>query len=61
MGAKLTECFRLKYLDFTCYDILAPHGILDIFQDIAGKHSESCGMSFDEMISKIKYIFMNDI
>jgi acyl-ACP thioesterase len=52
MGAKLTEYFRLKYLDFTCYDVLAPHGVLDIFQDIAGKHSESYGMSFDEMLSK---------
>lgn len=54
MSAKLTEFFRLKYLDFTCYDILAPHGILDIFQDVAGKHSESYGMSFDEMIAENK-------
>lgn len=69
MGAKLTEFFRLKYLDFTCYDILAPHGILDIFQDIAGKHSESYGMSFDEMISdnkiwvllKVKYKVIKNV
>ena len=52
MPAKLTEFYRLKYLDFTCYDIIAPHGVLDIFQDIAGKHSDSYGMSFDEIISK---------
>lgn len=51
MSAKLTELYRLKYLDFTRYDVIAPHGVLDIFQDIAGKHSESYGMSFDEMLS----------
>ena len=51
MSAKLTDLYRLKYLDFTCYDLIAPHGVLDIFQDIAGKHSESYGMSFDEMYS----------
>lgn len=51
MTAKLNEVYRLKYLDFTCYDVMAPHGVLDIFQDIAGKHSESYGMSFDNMLS----------
>lgn len=69
MAAKLTEFYRLKYLDFTCYDIIAPHGVLDIFQDIAGKHSESYGMSFDEMYSKnmiwvllrVKYKVINNV
>lgn len=51
MEAKLKEFYRLKYLDFTCYDVIAPHGVLDIFQDIAGKHSDSYGMSFEEMMS----------
>lgn len=51
MEEKLKEFYRLKYLDFTCHDVIAPHGILDIFQDIAGKHSESYGMSFDEMMA----------
>lgn len=51
MEEKLKEFYRLKYLDFTCYDVIAPHGVLDIFQDIAGKHSESYGMSFDEMMA----------
>ena len=39
MEEKLKEFYRLKYLDFTCYDVIAPHGVLDIFQDIAVKHS----------------------
>lgn len=52
MSAKLTEFYRLKYLDFTYYDVIAPHGVLDIFQDIAGKHSDSYGMSFDKMMAK---------
>ena len=51
MEAKLKEFYRLKYLDFTCYDVIAPHGVLDIFQDIAGKHSDSYGMSFEYMMA----------
>ena len=54
MEEKLKEFYRLKYLDFTCYDVIAPHGVLDIFQDIAGKHSESYGMSYDEMMASNK-------
>ena len=54
MSAKLTEFYRLKYLDFSCYDLVAPYGVLDVFQDIAGKHSESYGMSFGEMIANNK-------
>lgn len=51
MEEKLKEFYRLKYLDFTCHDVIAPHGVLDIFQDIAGKHSDSYGMSFQEMMN----------
>ena len=40
MSPKLTQFYRLKYLDFTCHDYIAPCGVLDLFQDIAGKHSE---------------------
>ena len=54
MEEKLKEFYRLKYLDFTCYDVIAPHGVLDIFQDIAGKHSESYGMSYGEMMASNK-------
>ena len=42
----------LKYLDYTRYDVIAPHGILDLFQDIAGKHANTYGMSFEEMYQK---------
>ena len=69
MEEKLKEFYRLKYLDFTCYDVIAPHGVLDIFQDIAGKHSASYGMSFDEMMSsnmiwvllRVKYRVLRNI
>ena len=52
MSPKLTQVYRLKYSDFTCHDFIAPCGVLDLFQDIAGKHSESYGMSFNEMYSQ---------
>ena len=69
MSDKLNEFYRLKYLDFTCYDTIAPHGVLDVFQDIAGKHSESYGMSFAELYSKnmiwvllrVKYKVVNNV
>lgn len=48
----MTEKYRLKYLDYTRYDVIAPHGILDLFQDIAGKHANTYGMSFEEMYQK---------
>lgn len=52
MDEKLTDYFRLKVLDYTCHDLLAPHGVLDIFQDISGKHANQYGMSFEELINK---------
>ena len=52
MEEKLKEFYRLKYLDFTCYDVIAPHGVLDIFQDVASEHVEEYNLGFDGMLSK---------
>ena len=52
MDAKYEELFRLKVLDYTCYDFLAPHGVLDVFQDVAGKHATQYDMTFEQLLEK---------
>ncbi len=54
MEAKCKNLYQLKILDYTKYDLLSPHGILDIFQDIAGKHSNSYGMTFENLLADNK-------
>ena len=69
MSSKFSDEFRLKVLDYTCYDTLAPHGVLDILQDIAGKHANSFHMSYEELLSKnqiwvllrVKYKVLHEI
>ena len=63
MDVKLKDTYRLRVSDFNCYDILTPHAILDLFQDIAGKHATNYNMSYDDLIAnnmiwvlaKVKY------
>lgn len=49
---KYTKEFYLRVSDFDTYDHLFPSAILDLFQDVAGKHADDIGIGFDTMISK---------
>lgn len=50
MESKLYNKYPLRACDFTRHDNLSPYAILDIFQDIAGKHSNSYGMTFENLM-----------
>lgn len=47
-----SEEFRLRISDYTTYDHLTPHAVLDLFQDVAGKHADLIGVGFQKMIEK---------
>lgn len=47
-----SEEFRLRISDYSTYDHLTPHAVLDLFQDVAGKHADLIGVGFQEMIGK---------
>ena len=50
MNEKYQENFRLRISDFDTFDHLTPHAVLDLFQDVAGKHADLIGVGFDKMI-----------
>ena len=52
MNEKMYDAYRLRVSDYTCHDTLAPFAVLDIFQDIAGKHANTYGMSFEELLNQ---------
>ena len=52
MENKYTESYTLKVSDYNRFDLLAPHGVLDILQDIAGKHSVIYNMAYEDLIVK---------
>ena len=45
------ELFRLRVSDFDCFDRLTPCAILDLSQDIAGKHAANLHVGYDDLIS----------
>ena len=49
---KNCELYRLRVSDYTCHDRLAPHGVLDVMQDIAGLHATTFNMSYEDLLSK---------
>ena len=53
MDVKLSDIYRLRVSDYNCHDRLAPYAILDLFQDIAGKHANSYQMSFEDLKSNL--------
>lgn len=48
------EKFRLRVSDYDCHDHLLISAILDLCQDVAGKHADLLGVGFDDFISKDK-------
>lgn len=45
------ELFRLRVSDFDCYDRLSPCAILDLAQDIAGKHAADLHVGYGDLIA----------
>lgn len=52
MANKYQEIYKLRVSDYTCHDRLAPHGVLDLLQDIAGKHAITFNMSYEDLKAK---------
>lgn len=52
MEEKIKNTYSLRACDFTRYDRISPFAVLDIFQDMAGKHSNSYGMTFENLMEK---------
>lgn len=52
MLLKYEEKIKLLAGSFTCMDYLAPHGVLDVFQEIAGEHAELLDMGYDALLEK---------
>lgn len=50
MNEKFSEVFRLRVSDYDCFDKLMPHAVLDLFQDVAGKHADLIGVGFNDLI-----------
>ena len=46
------EEYRLRSNDFDQYDVVRPSSILDIFQNIAGKHAEEMGIGYLPLVKK---------
>ncbi len=69
MSDKYSEFYKLRVSDYTRYDTLSIHAILDILQDIAGKHCINYHMAYDDLIKnnqiwvllKIKYEVVKNI
>lgn len=46
------EKFRLRISDFSMHDELLPQAILDLFQDVAGKHADNLKIGFNDLIHR---------
>ena len=44
--------YNLRTSDFSCYDELQPHAVLDLFQDVAGLHADILDIGFDKLINR---------
>lgn len=44
--------YYLRTSDFSCFDILNPHAILDLFQDVAGLHAGVLEIGYDKLIER---------
>lgn len=46
---ELKDIFRLRISDFDSYDNILPDCVLDLFQDVAGKHANLINIGFDDL------------
>lgn len=52
MYIEYIEKFNLRINDFDCHDNILMSSILDLFQDVAGKHATKLGIGFDDLLVK---------
>ena len=52
MEKKLTQNYHLRVTDYNLYDHITAYCILDLLQDVAGKHCDSYAMSYEELINQ---------
>lgn len=55
MANTFVDTFRLKASDYDVYDNLKPSCILDLMQDVAGKHADELHCGFKDMVEKNMY------
>ena len=68
MKAVLEKSYDLRPNDFNCYGKLTPSAILDIFQDMAGRHSIIMGADLESLkkkglfwvVAKIRFEFLGE-
>lgn len=48
--ATYEEKFRLRISDYDCHDKLTPVALLDLAQDVAGKHADLLNIGFDDFM-----------
>ncbi len=61
--------FALRGSDFDCYNHLRPSSVLDLFQEVAGRHAEEMGLGFFDLIrekkiwviTKVKYRMVGEL
>ena len=52
MNIEYSEKFNLRINDFDCHDRILISSILDLFQDVAGKHATKLKIGFNDLIIK---------
>lgn len=68
MKGVFKAAFNLRMSDFDCRKKLLPGAVLDIFQEVAGLHSELLGVGFEDMLKneliwvlvKVRYKVLNE-
>ncbi len=61
MNALLEATYPLRACDFDCYQRLQPAGVLDLFQDVAGRHSVELGIGIEQLMAQNKLWIVSSI
>lgn len=61
MQRVLEATYPLRVSDFDCRRQLQPAGVLDLFQDAAGRHSADMGIGFDTMLEQHKMWILSGV
>ena len=61
MNALLEATYPLRACDFDCYQRLQPAGVLDLFQDVAGRHSVELGIGIEQLMAQNKLWIVSTI
>lgn len=61
MNALWEATYPLRACDFDCYQRLQPAGVLDLFQDVAGRHSVELGIGIEQLMAQNKLWIVSTI